>query len=318
MELHQLRYFTAVAQAGNFSRAAEKCHVSQPSLSQQIQKLERWLKQPLFHRLGRKAVLTDAGRLLLDRATAILPDVDDAERRRRAGDDAERGRLAVGAIPTIAPYLLPPTLEAFARHSPRAELMVREDVTAALLPALVEGELDLALAALPIDDPHLEAEPLLTEPLLLAVPSGLRLAGRRKAGIRDLAVERFILLGEMHCLGEQVVTFCRANECQPFIACRSAQIGTIQQLIGLGQGVSLLPDLARKADVTGRVVYCPLADPQPHRTIAILRHRHYFHSPLALAFLTELRTWAKRRDLRRAATRQFHLSAKSTTYGADG
>src|SRR5262245_56532997 len=183
MELHQLRYFAAVAQAGNFTRAAEKCHVSQPSLSQQIQKLERWLRQPLFHRLGRKAVLTDAGRLLLDRATAILAGVEDAERRLRAGDDAYGGRLAVGAIPTIAPYVLPPTLEGFSRRCPRAELIVREAVTSALLPALVDGELDLALAALPIEDPHLESEPLLTEPLLLALPVGHRLAGRRKAGI---------------------------------------------------------------------------------------------------------------------------------------
>src|SRR5262245_61822399 len=136
MELHQLRYFVAVAQTGNFTRAAEKCHVSQPSLSQQIQKLEHSLKQPLFHRLGRKAVLTDAGRLLLDRASAILAGVEDAERRLRAGDAAHGGRLVVGAIPTIAPYILPPTLEGFSTRYPRAELIVREDVTAALLPAL--------------------------------------------------------------------------------------------------------------------------------------------------------------------------------------
>jgi LysR family hydrogen peroxide-inducible transcriptional activator len=186
-------------------------------------------------------------------------------------------------------------LEGFTKRYPRAELIVREDVTAALLPALVEGELDLALAALPIDDPHLEAESLLTEPLLLAAPAGHPLARRRKTSVRDLAGERFILLGDMHCLGQQVINYCRAHECQPFIACRSAQISTIQQLIGLGQGVSLLPELARQADATGRVVYRPLADPQPKRTIAIIRHRHYFHSRLALAFLSELRTWAKRR-----------------------
>src|SRR6185503_3412839 len=118
VELHQLRYFVAVAQAGNFSRAAERCHVSQPSLSQQIQKLERRLAQPLFNRLGRRAVLTDAGRLLLDRATAILATVDDAERRLRSGDEDHGGRLAIGAIPTIAPYLLPPTLQAFVRRCP--------------------------------------------------------------------------------------------------------------------------------------------------------------------------------------------------------
>src|SRR5438128_2545718 len=110
MEMHQLRYFAAVARTGSFSRAAEQGHVSQPSLSQQIQKLERGLGQRLFDRLGRRAALTDAGLLLLDRALAILATADDAERRLRDGDDREGGRLAVGAIPTIAPYLLPPAL----------------------------------------------------------------------------------------------------------------------------------------------------------------------------------------------------------------
>src|SRR6516225_8255402 len=129
MEMHQLRYFAAVARTGGFSRAAEQCHVSQPSLSQQIQKLERGLGQRLFDRLGRRVVLTDAGRLLLDRALAILAAAEDAERRLRDGDDGRGGRLAVGAIPTIAPYLLPGVLGRFLRRQPRAELVIHEDVT---------------------------------------------------------------------------------------------------------------------------------------------------------------------------------------------
>src|SRR5687768_15461998 len=136
MELHQLRYFVAVAQSGNFSRAAERCFVSQPSLSQQIQKLERQLKRPLFHRLGRKAVLTDGGRLLLDKAMKILAGVEDAERRLRSGEEAQGGRLSIGAIPTIAPYVLPGTLQKFAASSPAAELIIREDVTAPLISAV--------------------------------------------------------------------------------------------------------------------------------------------------------------------------------------
>src|SRR5262249_44874394 len=139
MEVHQLRYFVAVAQTGNFSRAAERCHVSQPSLSQQILKLEHRLGQPLFNRLGRRAVLTDAGRLLLDRATAIRASLDDAERRLRAGDEEHGGRLAIGAIPTVAPYVLPPTLEGFVRSCPKVELIVREDVTQHLVAAVIEG-----------------------------------------------------------------------------------------------------------------------------------------------------------------------------------
>src|SRR5262249_59650625 len=144
-----------------------------------------------------------------------------------------------------------------------------EDVTDRLVVAVVEGDLDLALVALPVADDHLQAEPLIAEPLLLAVPPRHELARRRRVTVRDLAGERFILLGEMHCLGEQVLNFCRAHECQPQIACRSAQIATIQSLIALGQGVSILPDMARRADRGHALVYRPLAKDQPRRTVAV-------------------------------------------------
>jgi LysR family hydrogen peroxide-inducible transcriptional activator len=293
VELHQLRYFVAVAQAGNFSRAAERCHVSQPSLSQQIQKLERRLGHPLFNRLGRRAVLTDAGRLLLDRATAILATVDDTERRLRAGDESQGGRLAIGSIPTIAPYLLPQTLGRFVRDWPRVELIVHEDVTSRLLVAVVEGELDLAIVALPVSDDRLETEALLTEQLLLALPPRHALVRRRQLTIQDIVDERFILLGEMHCLGEQVLSFCNAHQCHPKIACHTAQIGTIQSLIALGQGVSLLPEMACRADTSRSLVYRTLAQNPPRRTIAVAWHRQHYHSRLGEKFLAELRQYAK-------------------------
>jgi LysR family hydrogen peroxide-inducible transcriptional activator len=285
MELHQLRYFLAVAQAGSFSRAAERCHVSQPSLSQQISKLETRLRQRLFDRLGRRVVLTNAGRLLLDRATAIVSAVEDAERRMRDAEGLEGGKLAIGAIPTIAPYLLPPALERFLSRHPNVELTVHEDVTSHLVTAAVAGDIDLALVALPVEDQRLQAEPLLTEPLLLALPPDHRLCKRRQVTIDDLRQERFILLDEMHCLGEQIISFCRANDCQPRIACRSAQISTVQALISLGQGVSLIPEMARRADAKGGRVYRPLADRKPTRTIGAVWHRHRYQSPVAEWFL---------------------------------
>jgi len=294
MEMHQLRYFVAAAQTGNFSRAAERCHVSQPSLSQQILKLERKLGQPLFQRLGRKVLLTDAGHLLLDRATAILATADDAERRLRSGDESHGGRLAVGAIPTIAPYFLPQALERFMRQRRNIELNVREDVTSNLVQALVEGELDLAVAALPIADERLDTAPLFTEPLLLALPPRHALTKRRQIEIGDLAAERFILLHELHCLGEQVLSFCRAHDCHPQVACRSAQISTIQSLIALGQGVSLLPLMACRADRSKTLVYRPLRRNEPHRTLAVIWHRHHYHSPLAEHFLDEIRQTARK------------------------
>jgi LysR family hydrogen peroxide-inducible transcriptional activator len=291
MELHQLRYFVAVAQTGNFSRAAELCHVSQPALSQQIQKLEKQLGQRLLDRLGRKAVLTDAGRLLRDRATVILAAVDDARSRLKDFDQLEGGRLAVGAIPTIAPYVLPATLKRFSRRNPTVELTVHEDLTEHLLAAAAAGDLDLALVALPIHDERLAVEPLFTEPLLLALPRGHRLLKRRRITFADVREERFIVLDEMHCLGEQILSLCREESCHR-IACRGTQLFTVQTLIAMGQGISLLPEMARRADRGSRLVYRSLADDPPTRTIAAVWHRHRYHSTAAERFLARLRELA--------------------------
>src|SRR5437867_300944 len=145
MEMHQLRYFVAVAQASSFSRAAEACFVSQPSLSQQIAKLEKSVGQRLLDRLGRRVRLTDAGRQLLDSAMAILAAADDAQRRLKDGGDLTGCRLAVGAIPTIAPYLLPAVLRRFEKRYRGVEMTIHEDVTRNLIGAVVAGDLDLAV-----------------------------------------------------------------------------------------------------------------------------------------------------------------------------
>ena len=292
MEMHQLRYFVAVARTGSFTLAAQQCHVSQPSLSQQIQKLERGLGQRLFDRLGRRAVLTDAGRLLLERAEAILETADDAKRRLRNADVDQGGPLAIGAIPTIAPYLLPLVLPAFLKKSPQAELTIQEDVTRQLLAAIVAGELDLALVALPVAHPQVQSEALFTEPLLLAVARKHRLATRRRITLDDFSTERFILLNEMHCLSDQVLSFCNTHGCQPWIACRGEQISTIQSMIGMGQGISLLPDMARRADNDKRRVYRPLADHKPQRTVGVIWRQRRYHSPTAERFLQRLRLLA--------------------------
>jgi len=289
MEMHQLRYFVAVARTGSFSRAAEHCHVSQPSLSQQIQKLERSLGQRLFDRLGRRAALTDAGRLLLERAQGILESVDDVERRLRDADDNPQGKLSIGAIPTIAPYLLPSVLPSFLKQYPLVEFAIQEDVTQHLLAAIVDGDLDLALVALPIDDDRVASEVLFTEPLLLTVARTHRLAKRRRITLDDFGKERFILLSEMHCLSDHVLSFCKAHGCQPWITCRSEQIATVQSMIAMNQGVSLLPEMARRVDRDKRRVYRPLADHHPQRHVGVIWRQHRRHSPSAERFLARLR-----------------------------
>jgi len=178
MEMHQLRYFLAIAATGNFTRAAEQCHVSQPSLSQQIIKLEEEVGHKLFDRMGRRVQLTDAGRLLLEHARTVLTTVENATRQLRETRGQGFGRLAIGVIPTIAPYLLPRALAAFTRANPHVELIIQEDYTARIIDGLSAGELDIAIAALPITDDNLVVEVLGTEPLLLVLPKGHPLTGK--------------------------------------------------------------------------------------------------------------------------------------------
>src|SRR4051812_38840193 len=168
MELHQLRYFVAVAETGNFTRAAERSNVSQPSLSQQVLNLEKEVGHKLFHRLGRKAVLTEAGNAFLERARRILFEGENAARE--LSDHPSLGRrITVGAVQTVMPYLLTPFIAQCREQHPNLQIDAREDFRANLVRAVVEGDIDLALIPLPIKDHRVSIEPLLTEPLLLTV-----------------------------------------------------------------------------------------------------------------------------------------------------
>ncbi len=283
MELHQLRYFVAVAETGSFTRAAARSFVAQPSLSQQIQKLERSLHKPLFDRLGKRIRLTEAGTALLVHARKILAEVDATTRELREEGQPGHGRLSLGAIPTIGPYLLPPILTRFLRRYPDVELQLREDVTANLVAELHAGELDLAFVALPIVDAQLEARPIREERLLVGLPSRHLLNRHKQIALPELEAEPFILLGDMHCLTGQVTAYCQA-QFVPRIACRCVQLATIQKFVGLGLGISLLPEMACKNKDTG-IVYRPMQTPEPTRTLGIVWHRQRYLSPNVRALL---------------------------------
>jgi len=267
MEMHQLRYVVAVARTGNFSRAAAQCHVSQPSLSQQIQKLEDELGERLFDRLKTRARLTPVGKAVYERAVRILAEVEAA--RREAGEfrALARGRVAVGVLPTIAPYLLPRVLPGFQAAFPGLTTELQEDTTAQLLGLLAACELDLAIVSLPIRDPQMETEKLFTEELRLALPPQHPLVKRPVIRLADLEAERFILMKEGHCLGDQVLDFCHRRDFHPQVLCRSAQIETIRALVQAGLGVSLIPTMACQADETPSPCYRSLGPPPPQRTI---------------------------------------------------
>lgn len=265
MEMHQLRYAVAVARTGSFSRAAEHCRVAQPSLSQQIQKLEDELGERLFDRLKTGVKLTSAGALFHQRAVRILEETEAARREMRDAHSLARGSLQVGVLPTIAPYFLPPIIARFSAEFPGIEVVVQEDTTARLLKLIVACEVDLAVVSLPIDDAAFEVQPLFTEELLVAVPPGHAFATKRTLRAEDLESERFILMKEGHCLGDQVLSFCTRREITPQVSCRSAQIETVQALVQAGLGISLVPAMACHE---GRgPVYRHLATPRPTRAI---------------------------------------------------
>jgi LysR family hydrogen peroxide-inducible transcriptional activator len=269
MELHQLRYFVATAECGNVSRAAERCFIAQPSLSQQLKKLEQHLGTMLFDRLGRGVALTDAGRALLPRARRILAEVRETEANLRREAEDGPGTLVVGAIPTIAPYLLPPALRALRRAYPDCPVSVREDLSEGLVEALENNEIDCALLSTPLDDDLLDVEVIGEEELLVALPSAHPAAGRPEMRVSELRGEPTVALEDMHCLARQVQHFCSTRHIASRVVCRTTQLSTITELVALGLGLSLVPEMAAAADRSGRCRYLRLRPGKPVRQIAV-------------------------------------------------
>lgn len=285
MEIHQLRYFVAIAEVGSFCGAAKRCHVTQPSLSQQIKKLETELGYQLFDRLGRSIALTEAGRALLPRAKRILAEVQEASTR--LGDEIEggHGSLAVGAIPTMAPFLLPDAVERFIHLWPDAQLTVLEDLTDNLTQALARAEIDLAIMSTPVDHPAIELEVLAEDRLLLAVPATFELATQPTIQLCDLSDAPTVLLDEVHCLGQQVHDFCRAMRLQRRVVCRAAQLSTLFRLVEKELGVALVPEMALTKDPSEEIVVRPLDHLDPRREVAVARRSGRESSFLADQFL---------------------------------
>ena len=277
MELHQLRYFAAVARLGNFTRAAEACHVSQPTLSQQIAKLELELGHSLFDRLGRGVALTATGRALREKAEQALALLDEVKETVTAAGKV--GRVTVAAIPTVAPYFLPTALTKYAKANPNDRVEVLEYTTDECLQHLADGQLDLAVLALPVREEHLATETLFTEELLLAVAADHPLAKKPQVRLKDVADEPFILLHEMHCLAGQAVGFCARHALAPLITGKLHQLGTVLELVRLGRGVSLVPAMAAKQDRDPGRVYRSLHGEKPTRTLAAVWSKHRFRSP---------------------------------------
>ena len=293
MELHQLRYFVAVAETSNFTRASERCHVSQPSLSQQIINLEKELKHKLFHRLGRKAVLSEAGTVFLERARRILFEVDDSTRELQDSPALER-KITVGAITTLAPYLMPQLLALSRARLPHLQVNLREDFRPDLTKAVIDGELVLAIVSLPVKDPRISVEPLFSETLLLVVGKPHPLASKPEVTIEDLVDQTFILLGTGSSLLSQIQRFCGDHNFEPKIGYRCAQVATVKALVALGVGISILPQVTLGPEDRSRIIVKSLGDRTATREIGIIRHMQRYQSLGAEQFITLLREHVKK------------------------
>src|SRR5271155_5591591 len=271
MELHQLRYFCAVAETGSFSRAAEHSHVAQPSLSQQILKLEGELGARLFDRLGRSVRLTEVGKTFLPRARSVLRELEAARGDVVEQKDSLGGSICIGVIPTVAPYFLPPLLTSFSRKFPQVHLTVVEEITPILLDRLRAGAIDLAVLALPIRGHEFESFSLLTERLFAALPKKHKLASRRTLSLKDLRAEPFLLLRDGHCFRDTAVAACDRARLHPQIVFASGQFSSLLSMVGTGMGVSIVPEMAIERPPA--CLFIRIADEQAYRTIGTVHLR---------------------------------------------
>jgi DNA-binding transcriptional LysR family regulator len=284
MEMRQLRYFAAVARTGSFSQAARECRIAQPSLSQQIIKLEEEVGERLFERTQRKALLTAAGSLLLPHAVRILEVARVGQQEIREMGGQVRGKILLGALPTIAPYFLPGIIVSFREKYPAVGLMLHEDTTQRLLRALEENELDLALISEAPRSPRIEIQHLFSEELFLCLPALHPLVQRQKVVAADLQHEKFILMQEGHCLGDQTQQFCHSSGFQPEISCRSVQISTVLAMIQAGLGISLIPEMALPHSSEEGIVCRSIDGLRPRRALVLALSRERKSSLCVLEF----------------------------------
>lgn len=287
MEIQQLRYVCAVVETGSFSRAAERCQVAQPSLSQQVLKLEEDLGSKLFDRMGRSVRLTDAGRAFLPHARAVLSQVEAARSSVVEAGSSVRGRVSLGVIPTIAPYWMPRFTTYFAKQYPEARLRILEDTTPVLLEGLRDLTIDFAILALPLRHKDLEIFPLRSEPIFAVLPKNHHYAAARSLSLKDLRGQPFVMLRDGHCFRDLSLEACSRARVTPNIAFESGQFRSLLGMVAAGVGVSLVPEMAIDRNAGCR--YVRISDARATRTIVAAVRRGRSLNRLQQAVLSKLK-----------------------------
>jgi LysR family hydrogen peroxide-inducible transcriptional activator len=275
--LRQLRYFDALARHAHFGRAAQACAISQPALSMQIKEMEEALGGVLLERNARQVALTQFGEELAERVRDILRAVDELGDFARASRDLLAGRLRIGMIPTIAPYLLPRIIANLKRIHPELDIHVREALTAKLIEELAEGRLDTAIVALPVSEPSLTEVALFVESFLLVRPG--EDARKPVPSVEKLCDMRLLLLEEGHCFRDQALSFCNIQSSPPRETLDASSLSTLVQMVSAGIGVTLIPEMAVEVETrSAPVSVARLKNPQPSRTVGMVWRKT---SPLA-------------------------------------
>ncbi len=271
MNLRDLEYIVAVADLNSFSAAAESCHISQPSLSSQIKKVEQELGVKIFERTKRSVRLSPYGHGLLPRARKILDEAEKIRLEARQQTDPFQGTLSLGAIATVAPYLVPSILQAVRENAPGMTLTLKEGVTAELLKSLLDGVIDVAIVSLPTDSHAFDHHVLFDDAFYLAVGKKHPLAAQSVVSEDILRAQRLILLEEEHCLRDQALSVCQGSMMQEDRGFRATSLETIRQIVASGQGVTLMPALARREN--DGIVYIPIEGKSFSRQIGLVWRR---------------------------------------------
>src|SRR6188474_2828362 len=281
LTLRQLRYFDALERHGHFGRAAESCSISQPALSMQIKEIEEALGGVLLERSSRQVTLTKFGEEIIQRVRDILRSVDELGDFARASRDRLAGRLRIGMIPTIAPYLLPEVIGNLTRMHPELDIHVRETLTPKLIEELAEGRLDTAIVALPVSEPSLVEVALFSEHFLLVRPGEDE--GKPVPSSKMLRTMRLLLLEEGHCFRDQALSFCNMQSSPPREVLDASSLSTLVQMVSAGIGVTLIPEMAVAVETrSASVSVTRFKNPQPSRTIGMVWRKT---SPLARQLL---------------------------------
>jgi LysR family transcriptional regulator, hydrogen peroxide-inducible genes activator len=278
MTLTELRYVVAVARERHFGRAAERCFVSQPTLSVAIKKLEDELGLTLFERGANDVSTTPEGERIVAQARHVLEEVATLKEMAKQGGDPLKGPLRMGAIYTVAPYLLPQLIPVMHKRAPQMPLLIQENFTEQLVPLLREGELDAIVVALPVMEPGLVARAVYREPFFVAVPADHPWAGRKSVASCEVYQESLLLLGAGHCFRDQVLDFCRTPKGAGLAqTLEGTSLETIRHMVASGVGITVLPAsaLAVKGVEHRLLRYIPFKKPAPERVVGVLWRKSY-------------------------------------------